>query len=159
LDILPVTQKNDLDEVDFKIIKSLIANARISMSDLARITNMSAPSVTERVRRLEANGLVQAFTIEIDPKALGYTLEAIVRIKPRPGQLHLVERLIIEQPQFLSCDKVTGDDCFVARLCLRSIEELDTLLDPLHERAETSTSIVKSSPVRKRMPPLAQDRG
>jgi Lrp/AsnC family leucine-responsive transcriptional regulator len=54
----------------------------------------------------------------------------------------------------LDCDKVTGDDCFIARLCLRTNDELDVLHDPLHERAETSTALVKSSPVRRRLPPV-----
>ena len=127
------------------------------MSDLARAVGLSAPSVAERVRKLEASGIVRAFTIAVDPKALGYALEAIVRIKPRPGHLHAVERMLKEQPQIVACDKVTGDDCFIARLCLRSVEDLDALLDPLHERAETSTAIVKSSSVRSRLPPLPLD--
>jgi Lrp/AsnC family transcriptional regulator, leucine-responsive regulatory protein len=151
---MPSTTKKPLDAVDSRIIEALVRNARVAMSDLAREIGMSPPSVAERVRRLEAAGIIRGYTVEIDAKALGYTLEAIVRIKPRPGQLHLVERMIQDEPRFLVCDKVTGDDCFIARLCLVSIDELDLLLDPLHERAETSTAIVKSSPVQARLPPL-----
>jgi Lrp/AsnC family transcriptional regulator, leucine-responsive regulatory protein len=155
---MPANRKKPIDPVDSRIIEALVQNARIAVSDLAKEIGMSAPSITERIRRLEAAGIVQGYTVEIDPKALGFTLAAIVRIKPRPGQLHLVERMIQDEPRFLWCDKVTGDDCFIARLCLSSIDELDPLLDPLHERAETSTAIVKSSPVRPRLPPL-QDKG
>ena len=115
---------------------------------------MSGPSITERVRKLEASGVIRRFTIELEPKMLGYTLEAIVRIKPRPGQLHQVEKLIQNEPRFVACDKVTGEDCFIARLLLMTIEELDALLDGLHVRAETNTAIIKSSPVKRRMPPL-----
>ncbi len=154
---MPLNAEKPLDAIDRRIVETLTANARIAMSDLAREVGMSAPSVTERVRRLEAAGIVRGFTIEIDPAALGYTLAAIVRIKPRPGQLHIVERMIQDESRFISCDKVTGDDCFIAKLCLRSIEELDPLLDPLHDRAETNTAIVKSSPVKPRFPPLASD--
>jgi Lrp/AsnC family transcriptional regulator, leucine-responsive regulatory protein len=151
---MPSTRKKPLDAVDSRIIEALVENARVAMSDLAREIGLSAPSVTERIRRLEAVGIIRGYTVEIDAEALGYMLEAIVRIKPRPGQLHLVERMIQDEPRFLRCDKVTGDDCFIARLCLVSIDELDPLLDPLHERAETSTAIVKSSPVQVRLPPL-----
>lgn len=151
---MPSTQNRPLDAIDSRIVAALASNARVAMSDLAREIGMSAPSVAERVRRLEAAGIIRGYTVEIDARALGYTLEAIVRIKPRPGQLHLVERLIQDEPHFLTCDKVTGDDCFIARLCLASIDEFDPLLDPLHERAETSTAIIKSSPVRARLPPL-----
>ena len=143
-----------IDPIDAKLIEQLGGNSRIAMSDLARAVGLSAPSATERVRKLEAAGVIRSFTIDLDPKSLGYTLEAVVRIKPRPGQLHLVEHLIQSEPRFVACDKVTGDDCFIARLWLTSIGELDVLLDGLHARAETNTSIVKSSPVARRMPPL-----
>lgn len=155
---MPSIPEKPLDATDRRIVEALAANARLAMSDLAREVGMSAPSVTDRVRRLEAAGIVRGYTIELDPAALGYTLAAIVRIKPRPGQLHIVERMIQDEPRFISCDKVTGDDCFIAKLSLRSIDELDPLLDPLHDRAETNTAIVKSSPVQARLPPLGSDR-
>ncbi len=96
--------------------------------------------------------------MRVDAKAIGYTLEAIVRIKPRSKQLHIVEQMIRDEPRFTSCDRVTGDDCFIARLALVNVEELDDILLPLHERAETNTSIVKSSLLRNRMPSLTLGR-
>lgn len=98
--------------------------------------------------------MIRAFTVDIDPAALGYNLTAIVRVRPLPGMLHIVERLIQEMPEITECDKVTGDDCFVGKLHFRTMEQLDTLLDRLAEKAETNTSIVKSSPVKRRLPPL-----
>jgi Lrp/AsnC family transcriptional regulator, leucine-responsive regulatory protein len=146
--------KNIKVALDAMLIEMLAGNVRIAMSDLARAVGLSAPSAAERVRKLEEAGVIRGFTVALDAKALGYALEAIVRIKPLPGQLHHVEKMIQKESRFVSCDKVTGDDCFIARLCLISIEELDTVLDALHERAETNTAIVKSSPVLRRMPPL-----
>ena len=116
--------------------------------------NLSSPSASERIRRLEERGVIRAFTIEIDPQAIGYALQAIVRVKPLPGKLHLVQKLIEQIPEFSECDKVTGDDCFICRLHLRSIAELDKILDRVSESAETSTSIVKAQPVKRRLPPL-----
>jgi Lrp/AsnC family leucine-responsive transcriptional regulator len=143
-----------LDEVDQALISLLTDNARLSTAELARSVGLSAPSVAERLRRLEEDGVVRTYTIELDPKALGYTLTAIVRIRPLPGQLHAVERLLIESPEVVECDKVTGEDCFVARYLLRSIEELDPILERIAQRAQTSTSIVKTSPVKRRQPPV-----
>lgn len=143
-----------LDEVDRALITAMTDNARISVADLARQVGMSAPSVAERLRRLEETGLVSGYTVDIDPKALGYILTAIVRIRPLPGQLHMVENLLVESPEVIECDKVTGDDCFIARFVLRSIDELDPILDKISQRAQTSTSIVKASPVKRRLPPL-----
>ena len=78
-----------------------------------------------------------------------------MRVRPLPGKLHIVQKLIEEIPEFGECDKVTGDDCFVARLFVRSMSELDKLLDRIADKAETSTAIIKAQPIRRRPPPLA----
>jgi Lrp/AsnC family transcriptional regulator, leucine-responsive regulatory protein len=143
-----------LDEIDRALLAALVDDARASVSELARLVGLSAPSTSERLRRLEAQGVIGGYTVRIDPRALGYTLQAIVRVKPLPGQLHLVEDVIRRIPEFIECDKVTGDDCFIARIWLHSIEQLDEILNKVTERAETSTAIVKSTPVPRRLPPL-----
>lgn len=142
----------NIDETDRLIVRLLCENARMPVSELARKVGLSGPSTSERIRRLENNGIVSRFTVELDLAALGYPLQVIVRIKPRPGNMHIVEDMIHNEPGFLDCDKVTGDDCFVTRLALRSISDLDPILLPFHERAETNTAIIKSSPFRARIP-------
>ena len=143
-----------VDETDQKLLDALAVNSRLSLKELAQAAGMSSPSAAERLRRLEERGIIRAFTIDIDPAALGYPLQAIVRVRPLPGQLHIVEKLIQEIPEFIECDKVTGDDCFIARLVVRSMGELDGILDKIAERAETNTSMIKSSPVKRRLPPV-----
>lgn len=145
-----------LDQMDQRIIGALIEDARMSLKDLAAAVGLSSPSVSERVRRLEERGVIRAYTLELDPRALGYQLQAIVRIRPLPGKLHIVEKLIAEIPEVVECDKVTGDDCFVVRLFARSIEDLDVLIDAISDKAQTSTSVVKAQSVRRRCPPPAR---
>lgn len=144
-----------LDDLDRRIVEILVDDARISLKELAQRVGLSSPSTSERLKRLEERGVIRAFTVEVDPAALGYTLQAIVRIRPLPGKLHVVQDLIQQIPQFCECDKVTGDDCFVGRLHIRSIDELDQILDRIADKAETSSSIVKAQPVKRRLPPLA----
>ncbi|MGU7813949.1 Lrp/AsnC family transcriptional regulator [Burkholderia sp. AW49-1] len=146
-----------LDATDRAILAALAEDARIATSELARQIGLSAPATADRVRRLEAQGVIAGFTVELDPRSLGYTLQAIVRVKPLPGQLHLVEEVLRRIPEFVECDKVTGEDCFICRLYLRTIEHLDDILSKVTERAETSTAIVKSTPVPRRLPPLVDD--
>ena len=143
-----------LDDLDRKLLDILVKDSRTSLKELAQQVGLSSPSVSERLRRLEERGVIRAFTVEIDPEALGYPLQAIVRIRPLPGKLHIVQQLIEEIPEFGECDKVTGDDCFVARLYVRSMSELDKLLDRIADKAETSTAIIKGQPIRRRPPPL-----
>lgn len=147
-------QPANLDDIDRALLAALAEDGRAAVSELARTVGLSAPSTSERLRRLEAQGVIGGYTVRIDPRALGYTLQAIVRVKPLPGQLHLVEEVIRRIPEFVECDKVTGDDCFIARLYLHTIEQLDEILAKVTERAETSTAIIKSTPVARRLPPL-----
>ncbi|NTS30496.1 Lrp/AsnC family transcriptional regulator [Phyllobacterium sp. BT25] len=144
-----------MDELDRTILDILIDDARISLKELSQKVGLSSPSVSERLRRLEEKKIIRSFTVDIDPVALGYGLTAIVRIRPLPGMLHIVERLLQETPEITECDKVTGDDCFIGKLQFRSMEQLDSILDRIAEKAETNTSIVKSSPVKRRLPPLS----
>lgn len=140
--------------MDKRIVGILAGNARISLKELAAEVNLSSPSASERLKRLQERGVIRAFTVEVDPQALGYTLQAIVRITPRPGLFQQVQRMVEEIPQFSECDKVTGDDCFIARLHVRSIDQLDEIVDKIGEKAETHTVIVKSQPLKRRLPPL-----
>ncbi|ENN89453.1 putative transcriptional regulator protein, AsnC family leucine-responsive regulatory protein [Rhizobium freirei PRF 81] len=145
-----------LDEIDQRMLEALARNARISLKELAEVAGLSSPSAAERLRRLEERGVISGFTVDIAPEAIGYPLQAIVRIRPLPGQLHVVERIIQETPEFIECDKVTGDDCFIGRLVVRSMGELDGILDKITERAETNTSMIKATPVKRRLPPLSR---
>lgn len=144
-----------LDEIDRLILENLTKDARLSLKELSQRIGMSSPSTSERLKRLEERGVIRGFTIEIDPTAIGYTLQAIVRIRPLPGQMHVVQKLITEIPEISECDKVTGEDCFFARLHLRSIEQLDEILDRIADKAETNSAIVKTQPIRRRLLPLA----
>ena len=144
-----------IDEKDQQLINALMEDSRRSLKALAQISGLSSPSVAERLRKLEEKGVLKGYGVEVDPRAFGYQLQAIVRIRPLPGQLHEVERQIQATPQFTECDKVTGEDCFIARLHVRSMEQLDEILDHINVYALTNTAIVKKSTVKRRLPPMA----
>lgn len=143
-----------LDPTDCAILGLLETDGRASLTEIGKAVGLTGPAVGERLRRMRDTGQITGFTARVDLCALGYSLQALVRIKPRSGQLQAVERMILDQPRFMSCDRVTGDDCFVARLALADVAELDRILLPFHDRAETHTSIVKSSAFEERLPPL-----
>jgi Lrp/AsnC family transcriptional regulator, leucine-responsive regulatory protein len=149
----PLTMAS-FDETDRRIIGELSTDGRVSFAELGRRVNLSPPSVAERVQRLERQGVITGYRAEIDPHALGYGLEAIVRVKPAPGQLARVRELAQQIPQVGECHRITGEDCFFLTLHLRSIEELSELLDRFLAYGETTTSIVNATPVPRRDPPV-----
>lgn len=143
-----------LDAIDLRIVEILLKDSRISLKELAASVGLSSPGASERLKRLEERGVIRGFTVDVDPRALGYALQAIVRIKPLPGMLGTVQKLLEDTPEIGECDKVTGDDCFVARLHVRSMEHLDHILDRIADKAQTNTALVKAQPIRRRLPGL-----
>jgi Lrp/AsnC family leucine-responsive transcriptional regulator len=148
------TKSTAVDPVDARLLRALVEDARVTMADLAREVGLSAPSVTERVRKLEEAGIIQGYGAEVSPAALGLGLAAYIRIRPMPGQLRRVAELLGELDAIVECDRVTGEDCFVAKAHLRDVAALETLIDKIIPYAMTNTSIIQSSPVKRRLPPL-----
>ena len=144
-----------LDATDRQIIGELAREGRISFAELGRRVSLSSPAVTERVRRLEQTGVITGYRAEVDPRALGYALTAIVRVKPAVRQLSKIAELAADIPQIEECLRITGEDCFYMKLHLASIEELPSVLDRFLLYGETTTSIVNAVPVPRRDPPAA----
>jgi Lrp/AsnC family transcriptional regulator, leucine-responsive regulatory protein len=142
------------DPVNVQILTALIGDPRISNADIARAVGMSGPSVRERVQRLEDSGLIRGMRLELDPKLLGYPVAVMVRIRPMPGQLQKIIELARNTPRVVECHRITGEDCFIMRLHLESIDALDSVLDAFLIYGQTTTSIIQSSPVPLRPLPL-----
>src|SRR5215475_1790816 len=143
-----------LDETNRQLLQLLHADPRLSMSELARRVQMSAPAVSERVQRLEEAGIIAGYRMEVDPRALGLPLAAFVRIRPMPGQLAKVAELAQRTPEVVECHRITGEDCFLMKVQVADIQALETTLDRFLAFAQTETSIVQSSPVPPRAVPL-----
>ena len=143
-----------LDATDRRILKELTTDGRVSLAELGRRVSLSSPAVAERVQRLERTGVITGYRAEIDPRALGFPLQAIVRIKPAARQLPKIPELAEGIPQVGECQRITGEDCFVLTVYLRSIDELSGLLDRFLVYGETTTSIVNATPIPRRDPPI-----
>jgi Lrp/AsnC family transcriptional regulator, leucine-responsive regulatory protein len=147
-------RNTDLDAVDARILSALTADARVSVAELARLVGLSAPSAAERIKRLEESGVIEGYAASIDPRALGLPVAAWLRVRPVPGKLSTVADILRSLPEIVECDRVTGEDCFVARAHLKSIEDLERLIDQIIPYAMTTTSIIQSTLVKRRPPPI-----
>lgn len=148
------SENTPLDTTDVQILLALAVDARTSVADLARMVGLSPPTVSERIRRLEDAGVIEGYTATINPKALGLPIAAWLRIRPTPGQHNKVADILRGLPEIVACDRITGEDCFLARAHVRSVEDLERLIDAIMPFAMTNTSIVQSSPVPNRIPPI-----
>ncbi len=142
----------DLDDIDWAIAGQLQQEARISLSELGRRVKLSASATTERVRRLEALGVITGYHATVDLAKSGYPVLAIVRLK-YPGNHHQpLRRLLAERRQILECLRTTGDDCYTLKVAATSMEHLETLVDELAGFGSTTTSIVYSQALPYRGP-------
>ncbi|MEW5425261.1 Lrp/AsnC family transcriptional regulator [Amorphus sp. 3PC139-8] len=147
-------ENGDVDAVDEVILRNLVANARTTTAELARKVGLSAPTVAERVRRLEEAGVITGYSADLAPEALGLPIAAWLRIRPVPGALAQVAETIRSIPEITECDRITGEDCFLARAHVQSVADLERIIDLIIPHAMTNTSIIQSSPVKRRLPPL-----
>jgi len=143
-----------LDDVNRRILAELDRDPRLPMAELGRRVGMSSPAVTERVRRLEETGVVRGYRLDLDPAALGLPLTAFVRVRPNPGRLPVVADLARAIPEVSECHRITGEDCFILKLHLPAMDQLDRVLDRFLLHGTTTTSIVQSTPVPPRSLPL-----
>ena len=143
-----------LDPLNVALIQELQADARLSIAELGRRVNLSAPAVAERLQRLERAGVITGYRAVVGPKALGYPIAAFVRIRPTTRRLQQIPQLAREIPEIVECHRVTGEDCYVLKLHLRSMDDLEEILDRLIVLGQTTTSIIHSSPLDGRPLPL-----
>ncbi|MGB6486199.1 MAG: Lrp/AsnC family transcriptional regulator [Steroidobacteraceae bacterium] len=147
-----------LDARNVQILALLGGNPRMSVSKLARSVRMSAPATRERIQRMEEAGVIRGYRLEVDPAALGYPIAAFIRVRPMPGKLPKIAELAVSLPQVVECHRITGEDCFILKVGLDSLDNLDVILDQFLVYGQTTTSIVQSTPVAARNLPLPGER-
>ncbi len=143
-----------LDPTNRRLLRELDRDARLSIAELGRRVSLSAPAVAERLQRLERAGVIVGYRAELDPKALGFPIAAVVRVRPASRQLQRIPEVARATPEVVECHRITGEDCFFLKLHLRSMDDLEPILDRLIVYGQTTTSIVHSSPVASRPLPL-----
>jgi Lrp/AsnC family leucine-responsive transcriptional regulator len=146
-----------LDATNRRLLAELQADARLSLAELGRRVGLSSPAVAERLQRLEDDGVIRGYHAELDPRALGFALSVVVRIRPAPRQLHKVADLARATPEVVECRRITGDDCYVMLAHVRSVEHLEEVIDRFAPYGQTTTSLVQSAPVPPRGLDLQED--
>ena len=143
-----------LDATNIELLRELEADARLSLAELGRRVGLSSPAVADRLERLEEAGVIRGYRAEIDPRALGYELAVVLRIRPAPRELKKVAELAQRTPEVVECHRITGDDCYLMKAHVRDVEHMEEVIDRFAIYGQTTTSIVQSSPVPRRSMPL-----
>lgn len=145
-----------LDEIDYKIIRSLMMQGRMTWAELASVLELSAPAAGDRVRRLEERNVIQGYAALIDPDAIGYPLVAFVAVTlERPQHRAAFLELVHQLAEIQECHHIAGDDDYWLKVRCRDTKDLERLVsDDIKGLAgviKTRTTIVlttaKATPV------------
>ena len=136
-----------LDSVGWKLLTLLQEDARRSYSELGRAVGLSAPSVAERVRRMEEAGIISGYHAMVNPQKVGFPVLALIRLSGVSDQAPRVAEALKGTPEVLECLRVTGNDSYVIKLIARSIGDLEASIDRLLPFGVVTTSLVLSAPV------------
>lgn len=139
-----------LDATNRRLLEELQRDGRTSLAELGRRVGLSSPAVSERLRRLEQEGVITGYRAEVDPYRLGYGLGVIIRSRPAPRLLAQVAELARQTPEVVECHRVTGDDCYVMTAFVRDVVHLEEVIDRFAACGQTTTSVLQSSPVPRR---------
>jgi Lrp/AsnC family leucine-responsive transcriptional regulator len=140
-----------LDATGWELLCALQENARSSYAELGRCLGLTPPAVAERIRRLEAAGVITGYHAAVDPAKLGLGLTAIIRFKAAREPYERIFAVIQACPEIVECLDVTGDDCMTLTAVVSSVAHLQELIARLTPYGSSNTSIVLSSPLSHRV--------
>ena len=140
-----------IDEIDWKILKELQINARISFAELGRRVGLTTPAVIERIRKMEDTGIISGYRVEIDTAKVGLPITAFIRMSITGVDYSHIIEVVGEANEVLECHRGTGNDSFIMKVAVADVGHLQTLIDRLTPYGITTTSIVLSSPVKSRV--------
>ena len=140
-----------IDDIDRKILNEIQLDARISYAELGRRVGLTTPAVIERVRKLEDSGIVTGYRAEIDTAKVGLPITAFIRMSISGVDYSHIIEVAEESSEVLECHRGTGGDSFIMKVAVSSVEHLQEVIDRLTPYGITTTTIVLSSPVKRRV--------
>ena len=140
-----------LDPLGWKLLVELQTDARVSFAELGRRVGLSTPAVAERVRRMEDEGIIRAYRAEIDPSSVGLPITAFIRMSIVGNVLAKLTERVHAMPEIVECHRGTGEDSFILKVNVVSVEQLKDVIDRLTPFGTTSTSLVLSSLIERNL--------
>jgi len=144
-----VESKIELDGKDWQLLEALQRDARLGYAELGRLVRLSAPAVAERVKRLEEAGVITGYRAVVEPKRLGYSIDAMVRLRCDGGVCRRIGSIVDDIPEVLDCRRLAGEDSALLRIVAMSIVHLESVLDralKIHPSISTTTLVVLQAP-------------
>ena len=134
-----------LDRLDWRILEALQCNARISNTEIGKQIGLSQPAVTARIKRLEEQGVIEGYSARINPGLVGRGIAAIVRIRTTHAEIKRCLSAFETMPEIVEAHRITGEDCFMVRIVVEEMTQLEVAIDALAKFGPVTTSVVLAS--------------
>lgn len=135
----------ELDRLDWRILEALQAHARMTNTELGKQIGLSQPAVTARIKRLEEQGVIEGYGARINPGLVGRGIAAIVRIRTTHAQIKQCLSAFEAMPEIVEAHRITGEDCFMVRMVVEEMTQLEVAIDALARFGPVTTSVVLAS--------------
>lgn len=142
----------ELDKYDRILLNALLENGRASFAQLARLVNLSAPAVAERVAKLEASGVITGYAAKVNLAKVGLPIQCVIELRLDSHSKQRAYEELYKFPELIQCHRVTGDPCLIMRAAVDSMEHLEQLLDRVSSYGVSKTSMVLSTPIERSLP-------
>ncbi|GAA4281213.1 Lrp/AsnC family transcriptional regulator [Gaetbulibacter aestuarii] len=139
-----------LDQLNWKILRCLQDNARMSNAEIGRRVGISSPAVSERIKRMEDLGIIEGYKAIVSPFDIGYQLKAIITLRAFMGKLKPFLEKVRSLDEVVNCYRITGDENIVMEVVLKDHKHLEAFIDQLIVYGESKTQIVLSGVVKQR---------
>ncbi len=145
--------KFTLDAKDWQLLELLQADARSGYAELGRQVGLSSPAAAERVKRLEDTGVIRGYRADVDPRKLGYAIEAVIRLRCDGSVCSRIGQVLADIPEVLDYRRLAGEDSGSLRVVAMSVGHLEAVLDRIlkvHPSVSTTTLVVLQAPYTNR---------
>lgn len=138
---------SEMDKIDMQIISLLQKNARTPLKELAAKVYLSAPAVSSRIDKLEQQGIINGYNVEVDRQKLGYSITAFISLELPADRKPEFYPFVESCPNVIECSCVTGVYSMLIKVAFPTTQDLDAFIGRLQRFGNTSTQIVFSTPV------------
>jgi Lrp/AsnC family leucine-responsive transcriptional regulator len=135
------------DELHYAILNELQLDARISNAEIGRRVGLTAPAVAERIKRMQDEGIIMGFTVNINFRQLNYAQKVLVAVKLPHGYINVFLKEAEKMEGVTDIIHTTGEYCFFVGITVASSDELSQILNRFGKFGETTTFSVLSVPV------------
>ncbi len=136
-----------MDAIDRKILELLQKNGRMTVKEITQTISLTAPAVSERIKRMEKDGVIEGYTAIVNPRKMGRSVHAIINVSVQPADTDKLLTMVTNDPMVVECHHVTGEYSYMIKVDAFEISDLEKLIVKFQKMGETSTQIILSSPI------------